>query len=135
MSEETYPPTFIHHLSHLKKSKNEADKVLETLSPGHNAAEASIAICWELVFDHFCNDQAQTYSISDLNTLSAVIHKLITSNTQIKTLEHKIQDQHHKLEERDRVKEELRKQLEQNSGERGLSAETLALIEEQLRLL
>lgn len=132
------PATFQNHLDGIRRSKRNADSVLETLSPGHNAAEASIALAWELVFDHFCTTPQGEHTLSDLNTISAIIHKLITSNTQIKTLEHKIQDQQYKLEERQRAAQALKDQIEKerrSSEAGGLTPETLARIEAQLNLL
>jgi len=127
-------PNLQNRLKTIREAKFKADQIIEALSPGHMAAEAAIAIAWELLFDYFCNLN-QMPDVDEMNKLTAIIHKLMTSNAQIKTLEHKIEDQQQKIEEREKIKEELKQKLTKTHQQGGLSQDMIRLIERQLELM
>jgi len=123
-------------LKRIKTAKARADELTETLSPGHNAAQAVIAIAWEALFDHFCSVDSAGYEISELSTLSSVIQRLISANTAIKTLEQKIEEHLARVEDRETEKQRIADELRRASDTTGgLSAEALADIEAALNLL
>lgn len=76
---------FTQHLAHIKLSKEQASKVMDVYTPSYSKAEAVLAFAWETVFDHFCQNakQSQDFTLGDINTLSAIIHKLMSSFQQI----------------------------------------------------
>ena len=76
----------------LRNSKLITNQILDVINPGHNEAEATLAICWEALFNFFC--QSKELDLASLNTLSSIIHKLTTSVTQIKSLEIKTRELH-----------------------------------------
>ncbi|MGF1450270.1 MAG: hypothetical protein ACFB20_12755 [Opitutales bacterium] len=123
-------------IEHIRKAKRQADQIAETLSPGHNAAEAVIGILWEAIFDHLCAATQTDYDVDALGKLSSAIQRMVSSNAAFKALEHKIADQQVKVEERTEAKEAVRKSLEQStSTSPGLSPDTIAEIEARLALL
>lgn len=125
---------FKKHLDRIRTAKQEADQMLELLSPGHNAAEAVLGIAWELLFDLVC--QHDSIELSELNTLSAVIHKLISGNTQLKSLELKMREDTRKEIEFQNKKREIEKTLSEiQSKNNGITQDTLQKIESQLKLL
>lgn len=73
------PRDFFGHLERIRRAKREADAIAGGGFP--DAAQASLAIAWELVFDHLCGVSELT--LAELNTLSGVIHKLSSSKIQL----------------------------------------------------
>ncbi|MDX8416193.1 hypothetical protein [Intestinicryptomonas porci] len=72
---------FSAHLKRIKAAKKLADKA----SCGKSTiAEATIEAAWELLFDFFCRTPSENFELSDLNTLSGVIHKLVSSENGAK---------------------------------------------------
>ncbi|MEM9227287.1 MAG: hypothetical protein AAGA45_04910 [Verrucomicrobiota bacterium] len=119
------------HLEVLKSSRRRSAALLEAACPGHNAAEASVAVAWEFVFDLLVEREGQ--ELAELNTLSSIIHKLMSAFTQIRNLELKVREQEMKEEDRAEKKRSLLGELKET--EQGLRPETLKTIEERLNLL
>lgn len=72
---------FSEHLKRIKSAKKFADKAACGKS---TMAEATIEAAWELLFDFFCRTPSENFELSDLNTLSGVIHKLVSSENGAK---------------------------------------------------
>ncbi|MEM8549254.1 MAG: hypothetical protein AAGF10_00540 [Verrucomicrobiota bacterium] len=123
--------SFGKHLALLKASRRRSAALLEAACPGHNAAEASVAVAWEFVFDLLVEREGQ--ELAELNTLSSIIQKLMASFTQIRNLELKVREQEMKEEDRAEKKRRLLGELQES--DRGLRPETLRTIEERLKLL
>ena len=85
---------FAEHLAHIKKSKEQATKIMDVYTPGYSTAEAVLSLAWQAVFDHFCEhaQQTQDFTLGDINTLSAIIHKLMSSFQQITKVETSVKD-------------------------------------------
>lgn len=101
---------FLAHLEKIKSAKRSADEVVGGVFPP--AAQASLAITWELVFDHLC--AVENMSLSELNTLSGVIHKLSSAKIQL------AQDD---------------SSPQENRSPEGIGDDALRKIEERLKLL
>lgn len=67
--------------------------MLELVAPGHEMAEASLAILWEHLFSFLCRDEAkdELKEPSALNTVAGIFQKLMASFSQMRTLESKLQ--------------------------------------------
>lgn len=78
-AQDAPPRDFSGHLERIRRAKREADAIAGGGFP--DAAQASLAITWELVFDHLCGVSELT--LAELNTLSGVIHKLSSSKIQL----------------------------------------------------
>lgn len=89
-------------LEKLQASRRRTEVLLEAVCPGHNAADASVAVAWEKIFEHLCDNQ--TFETSELNTIAGVIQKLSGAYNQIKSLEIKLREQELKESERDEKK-------------------------------
>lgn len=126
-------PAFASHLESLRRARRRAETVLEIACPGHNAAEASLGLAWETLFEHFCERESPT--LTELNTLSAIIHKLVGAFTQLKSLEVKVREAEMKAAEFETRRRELDAALAPARRPEGLSPETLREIESRLRLL
>lgn len=124
------PAVFDGHLDKLRNARRRTERMLETLCPGHNAADASLELAWELIFDLICDQEAN--DLSGANTLASVIQKLMSAFSQIKNLELKVADQ---LAREEKQKREAMEELKQANPERGLTEETLREIERKLNLL
>lgn len=85
---------FAQHLDHIQRSKEQATKIMNVYTPGYSAAEAVLSFAWQTVFDHCCKNaqQTQDFTLGDLNTLSAIIHKLMSSFQQITKVETSVKD-------------------------------------------
>lgn len=85
---------FTHHLAHIQKSKEQTTKIMDVYTPGYSKAEAVLSFAWQTVFDHFCQNakQTQDFTLGDINTLSAIIHKLMSSFQQITKVETSVKD-------------------------------------------
>ncbi len=103
--------SFAEHIERIKSAKSLSDSVVSRVPL--NARAASVALLWEIVFDILCN--SSELDISDFNTVAGIIQKLASS----------------------RVSEIPTSDFVRVSDNRdiGLSPETLAKIEEQLKLL
>ncbi len=103
--------SFASHIERIKEAKSLSDSVIASVPL--NARAASVALLWEIVFDILCN--SSELDISDFNTVAGIIQKLASSRvSEIPSI-----DSVRPSENRDVV----------------LSPETLAKIEEQLKLL
>ena len=67
---------FSAHLKRIKAAKKLADKA--------SCGKSTIEAAWELLFDFFCRTPSENFELSDLNTLSGVIHKLVSSENGAK---------------------------------------------------
>ena len=72
--------SFSQHIERIKSTKRSLDKLTADMAD-KNIASASIACMWESFFDILFNSEGLT--ISDLNTMSGVIQKLISSDNQL----------------------------------------------------
>ena len=106
---------FSSHLKRLKKARRLADSAAKKSGGCATVAEVTIEAAWELLFDFFCRTPACELELSDLNTLSGVIHKLVSSESGAKANAQKFG--------------EFRAQ----SG--GITGEKLRQIEQKLKLL
>lgn len=113
--------TFAQHIDRIKSTKASIDKLAAEISD-KNIAAASLACLWESFFDILFNEEGIT--ISDLNTLTGVIQKLISSDNQINEKSSTLQSV---LSEHELAIERLRTMK--------LSAKNIKRLEEQLRLL
>ena len=104
--------TFSEHLERIKSAKQECDNLAycELL----DARSASVALLWEIIFDTLCN--STELDISDFNTIAGIIQKLASAKVQVS----------HANEIG------ATKVLSESCG---ISPETLAKIEQQLKLL
>ena len=104
--------TFSDHLERIKSAKQECDNL--TYCELLDARSASVALLWEIIFDTLCN--STELDISDFNTIAGIIQKLASA---------KVQTSH--------ATEIVDANVSPESC--GISAETLAKIEQQLKLL
>lgn len=112
--------SFSQHIARIKSTKDNLDKLTADMAD-KNIASASIACMWESFFDILFNSEGLT--ISDLNTLSGVIQKLISSDNQLSenwTSQAQIAEQELALKKLRTMK---------------LSAKNIKQIEEQLKLI
>ena len=116
-TEEIRPPSseFSEHLKRLQKARSLADKAAKKSASGATAAEAAIGAAWEFLFDFFCRTPAEELELSDLNTLSGVIHKLVSSESGAKA--------------------NAKKDAEISPQKGGITSEKLRQIEQKLKLL
>lgn len=118
------------HLIHIRR---EAEQLFEAACPGHHAAQGSIALAWKVLHELLNNSSG--LDIRDLNTLSAIIHKLVTAFTQLKSVELKIHDSEIKRAEFEMRKKQLEDALKSAAQPGGLTPEILREIERRLNLL
>ncbi|WOO41173.1 hypothetical protein [Rubellicoccus peritrichatus] len=78
-------------LDRQQAARRRTEVMLEAICPGHNAADASVAIAWEKIFDHLCDNPS--FETSELNTVAGIIQKLSGAYNQIKSLELKLREQ------------------------------------------
>lgn len=125
---------FHQHLQKIRAAKSEATLILDITNPGHHEAETTLALAWESLFDHFCINKKPT--LTRLNTISSIIHKLTAAYTQIKTLEIKSRELLLKEESYKSKKEELEAIFKNKKDvAKSLTPEELHHIEQQLKLL
>lgn len=131
-------PDFEDHLQRIQTAKKQTDAILSTVAPGYADAETVIRAAWESIFDQLCNKDTAPTELSQLNTLAGIIQKLMSSLSQIKTLEMKLHE-HAMKEQTFKQKLESAKQTGEQSSlnkePRGLTPEALKRIEEELNLL
>lgn len=125
---------FQKHREQIARAREKTDALLSELSPGHGTARDVIEGAWQLVFDLLCTlDNAD---LSELNTLSGIIQRLMSSNTHIKSLEIKLREDVRKEEEFIERKQQLEDNIRRaREASEGITAETLERIEAQLKLL
>lgn len=99
---------FSGHLKRIKDAKNLADKATSETS---SIAEATIEAAWELLFDFFCRTPSENFELSDLNTLSGVIHKLVSSENGAKSKSEKLSEPKSNGEITEDVLREIEKKL------------------------
>ena len=105
------PKKFGEHLKLIKAAKAAADSIASQAKPEPmNAAEASVAILWEMIFDYLCN--AKDFTAGELGSISGVVQKLASV-----------------------ARSGLGVAERRQSGGTSISLEALEKIEEKLRLL
>jgi hypothetical protein len=121
------PPAFNAFLEQIRMAKYRADQLIELVMPGHEMAEASMAIIWEALFTHLCELQKEPEGLdtSTLNTLAGILQKLMSSFNQLRTLECKL---------RDTTQEEAQAGSAIQKAQ-GLTLETIKAIETQFNIL
>ena len=67
------------HIRRIKKAKLEAEKIF--VQAKMDAAEASIEILWEIIFDYLCGCPSLTPS--EITSLSGIVQKLAASRVQL----------------------------------------------------
>ncbi|MGE9296378.1 MAG: hypothetical protein ACQKBV_08855 [Puniceicoccales bacterium] len=108
-------------------------QTLAQACPIDEAAEASLAVAWERVFDCLCEHAAPT--IAECNTLSGIIQKLSSAQSSLKTLALKVRESELKQHEHEAKRAQLEKAVAAAKRAPGLTAETLAEIEQRLNLM
>ncbi|MBO7521389.1 MAG: hypothetical protein J6T16_04020 [Opitutales bacterium] len=106
---------FSSHLNRLKKARKLAGNAAKKSAAGATAAEEAIGAAWEFLFDFFCRTDAGELELSDLNTISGVIHKLVSSESGAKA--------------------NSKKDAENSAKKGGITGEKLRQIEQKLKLL
>lgn len=121
---------FLDYLQSIRIAKFQADSLLDVLAPGHAMAEASIGVVWESVFKYLCDmpKQTQDMDVGVLNTLSGILQKLMSSLSQLRTIENKIKD----AADDSPLAKQAAAAIELKQG---ISLETLRTIESKLKLL
>lgn len=129
-------PDFEDHLKRIETAKNQTDAILATVAPGYADAETVIRAAWESIFDQLCNKDTAPRDLAEFNKLAGIIQKLMSSLSQIKTLEMKLHE-HAMKEQTFKQKQEISKEMNKSSNTepRGLTPEALERIEEELNLL
>ncbi|WP_309398530.1 hypothetical protein [Cerasicoccus maritimus] len=117
----------------LRAARRQVEQILESACPGHNMAEASLAVTWENLFSQLC--ELKHLDLAELNVISAVIHKLVGAFTQLKSLELKVHDADIKRAEFELKRAQLEQALEATTRPGGLTPEVLQEIEQKLNLL
>ncbi|OHE74324.1 MAG: hypothetical protein A2007_04485 [Verrucomicrobia bacterium GWC2_42_7] len=72
-------------LEQMQHAKVETDRIMEIWNPGHSAAEAALTAAWEGLFDYL--KLHPLTELFDLGAISAIIHKLTSSHTRLKSIE------------------------------------------------
>lgn len=123
-------PSFNHFLENIRTAKYQADQLVELVMPGHEMAEASMAIIWESLFHHLCHikKDAEPLDASTLNTLAGILQKLMSSFNQLRTIESKLRDHTTLNENQDHTSSALKKT-------QGLTLDTIKAIEAQFNIL
>lgn len=88
-----FSKNFCDHVKKIKAARKAADKATSQMNDSNaslSAAKAALAISWEAVFDYCCASGSGEVSLSSLNSLAGVIHKLAASNLQLKNMEAKM---------------------------------------------
>lgn len=67
------------HIRRIKKAKLDTDKIF--VQAQMDAAEASIEILWEIIFDYLCG--CPSLSPSEITSLSGIVQKLAASRVQL----------------------------------------------------
>jgi len=114
------------HLVRLRAGRRRTERLLEVLCPGHTAADASVSVAWEKLFDVLCD--MPPGEPAELNTLAGIIQKLSGAYNQIKGLEIKLRE----LEQKEA---ELAAKGQPTGKNITIDPEVLAGIEQQLGLL
>jgi hypothetical protein len=114
--------TFSQHIARIRQAKATADEAGQAILPGYPAAEASISIVWEALFDHLCAATATDYDAEALGKITSAIQRLISSSASLATLEEK-------------QFERLDAATTPDTAPSRLSPETLRRIEAELSLL
>ncbi len=128
-----FPQPFHNHLEHLAHAREQTNQILEQYNPGHTTARDALERTWQIVFELV--QSFQTAEISELNTLSSIIHRLCSSFTQMSGLEKKLHDYEQERLEREEKKQQLLNHLKEAEQRNGLTPETLSDIEQMLKLL
>lgn len=115
-------------LKKISKVKKRTSLTLKKTKEG--IPEMNLNLAWEALFDHFLNVDTKS-NLSCLNTLAGITQKLTASYNQMKSLDIKTRELALK-EEGLRDKTELSPVTSQRKG---LTEETLSLIEKQLNLI
>ena len=107
---------FSSHLKTIRKAKERTKSFTKIWKSSYKAAESTLKIVWEQVFDYLCANPSA--SIEDLTKIAGIIHKLTACFSQIKTLEQKSEDA-----------------SKQDTSSESLSPDVLKQIEHELNLL
>jgi len=124
---------FRKYLRRIINSKKRAREILEVCQSDDDFSKAALAVVWNELFDLMMNGNGDEV---DITKISGIVQKLYGSTNQRKSLELKAEDYERREEERQEKKRDLQDKLERASESgKGLSAEALEQIEEQLKLL
>lgn len=124
---------FQKYLRRIINSKKRAREILDVCQSDDDFSKAALAVVWNELFDLMMNGGDEK---RDITQISGIVQRLYGSTNQRKSLELKAEDYERREEERQEKKKELQDKLERASGTgKGLSAEALEQIEEQLKLL
>lgn len=128
-----FQPLFANHLEKLELLSLATRRITETLP--HNAhAEKVICRMWDILAD-FINTQSPA-ELGELSTLSSVIQRTASAAKQIQSLEDDSVDFVRKAVDFDSARLALLQSLRTNLGkQKGITPQTLQLIEQELRLL
>lgn len=73
---------FSKHIEKIRIAKDIACEVTANIRRSGSNAESSINMAWQVLFDYFCRTETEDISLSELNTISGIIQKLVTSNAK-----------------------------------------------------
>ncbi|GHC06975.1 hypothetical protein [Cerasicoccus arenae] len=125
--------SFSKHIDQVIAQRRHTEQILEVSCPGHNTAEASVSKAWKSLYGLLAENAHP--DITELNTLSAIIHKLTGAFTQLKALELKIREADLKQAEFDARRQQLEATIHDATRTTGLTPETIQEIERRLKLL
>lgn len=69
------------YLLKIKRARRAADEGAAKCAAESGAAGAAIGAVWEILFDYFCRTPPSEFALSDINTVSGIIHKLVASSS------------------------------------------------------
>ncbi len=102
-------PTFASHVARIREAKERSDALARALPL--DARAASVALLWEMVFDALCS--RESLDLAEFNAFAGAVQKLSSA----------------------RLKDAVPEREERGPGAPEISEETIAKIEEQLKLL
>jgi hypothetical protein len=123
--------SFDNHIVQIKFARDKTAEIFANFKLPVEAAVASLARAWEMLFDSICYGCDGT--IGELKDISAVIQKLSASSQKIQDMERRHMEKL-KLADLDSEKQKLHAERESLSNGK-LPNEVLKTVEEQLQLL
>ncbi len=124
---------FQKYLRRIINSKKRAQEILDVCQSDDDFSKAALAVVWNQLFDLMMKEDGDEVYIAKI---SGIVQRLYGSTNQRKSLELKAEDYERREEERQEKKKNLQNELKRESERgKGLSAEALEQIEEQLKLL
>ena len=81
---------FVEHVEKIERAKTLGAELISENVCREKTPQAVLNMAWEIVFDFFYRAKNEAMEISDLNTLSGIVQKLVSSGGHLLTSESKM---------------------------------------------